>query len=225
MQLLRSIALSLIFLGVAASPSLAQQQPSSARTPLRGYLIAGGGTSIGTPQMAMTLSAEIAENVHPDVQVYLSAGYYDNLMSQAGRNQLLAAGSALTSVTGTAWEFEGRDRGRSFTVGIKFLVPTAAGVRPYIGVGAGALNLRRTVRERSRGNVTDAFLAQFGSGDGVIDITQSNTTKPMAEVAAGIGAAISRAYVDFGYRYRKAFHNVNQSVDVSQVGVSVGVKF
>ena len=46
----------------------------------------------------------------------------------------------------------------------------------------------------------------------------------MGEVAAGIGAAIGRAYVDVGYRYRKAFH-VNQSFDISQVGVAVGVKF
>ena len=39
-----------------------------------------------------------------------------------------------------------------------------------------------------------------------------------------IGAAIGRAYVDVGYRYRKAFH-VGQSFDISQVGVAVGLKF
>src|SRR5439155_1528929 len=159
-----------------------------------------------------------------DVEVYISAGYYDNLMSQAARNQLTAVASYLTSTTGTSWRFEGRDRGRSFTVGGKFLVPTGMAVRPYLGGGVGALNLRRTIREQSRGNVTTAYLAQFGSGDGVVDITQSNTTKPMGEVAAGIGAAIGHAYVDVGYRYRKAFH-VNQSFDISQVGVAVGVKF
>ena len=69
-------------------------------------------------------------------------------------------------------------------------------VRPYVGGGVGALNLRRTIREVSRGNVTTAYLAQFGAGDGVVDITQSNTTKPMAEVAAGIGAVIGHGYVD-----------------------------
>jgi hypothetical protein len=46
----------------------------------------------------------------------------------------------------------------------------------------------------------------------------------MAEVAAGIGAVVGHGYVDVGYRYRKAFH-VNQSFDISQVGVAVGVKF
>ena len=223
---LRSIALvPVLLLGFTADPGFAQQTASSARPPLRGYLIGGGGASIGTPQTAITLSAEIAENVRPDVQVYMSAGYYDNLMSQTARNELAALGASLTSVTGTPWQFAGRDRGRSFTVGAKFLVPTATPARPYFGAGFGALNLRRTIREQNRGNVTDAFLAYYGSGDGVIDITQSNTTKPMGELAAGIGAAIGRAYVDLGYRYRKAFHTANQTFDVSQVGVALGVKF
>jgi hypothetical protein len=47
----------------------------------------------------------------------------------------------------------------------------------------------------------------------------------MAEIAAGVGAVIRRAYVDVGYRYRKAFHTANQSFDISQVGAAVGVKF
>ena len=224
MHVFRSFALVVVVFGLAASPSVAQQRPAAPPQPLRGYLIGGGGTSIGVPDPAMTLSAEIAENVNPDVQVYMSAGYYDNVMSQAARDQLTAVASFLTTTTGTPWQFEGRDRGRSFTVGGKVLVPTGTAVRPYVGGGVGALNLRRTIREVSRGNITRAYLAQFGSGDGVVDITQSNTTKPMVEVAAGIGAVIGHAYVDVGYRYRKAFH-VNQSFDISQVGVAAGVKF
>ena len=224
MHVFRSFALVIVVLGLAASPSAAQQRPAAPAQPLRGYLIGGGGTSIGVSDPAMTLSAEIAENVQPNVQVYMSAGYYDNVMSQAARDQLTAVASFLTTTTGRPWQFEGRDRGRSFTVGGKVLVPTGTAVRPYVGGGVGALNLRRTIRDISRGNVTTAYLAQFGAGDGVVDITQSNTTKPMAEVAAGIGAVVGHGYVDVGYRYRKAFH-VNQSFDISQVGVAVGVKF
>jgi hypothetical protein len=226
MRLVRSIAPLVLVLSVlAAGPARAQQPSSSAPTPLRGYLIAGGGSSISTPTTALTLSAEIAENVHPNVQVYMAAAYYDNLMSQVARDQLVAAGTALTAVTGTPWQFEGRDRGRSFTLGMKFLVPTGTPIRPYVGGGVGAMNLRRTIRERSRGNITEAFLGQFGSGDGVVDVTQSNTTRPMAEVAAGIAAAVGHAYVDVGYRYGKAYHTVNESFNVSQIGVSVGLKF
>jgi opacity protein-like surface antigen len=224
MHVFRSFALVVVVLGLAASPSAAQQRPAAPPQPLRGYLIGGGGTSIGVSDPAMTLSAEIAENVNPDVQVYMSAGYYDNVMSQAARDQLTAVASFLTTTTGTPWQFEGHDRARSFTVGGKVLVPTGTAVRPYVGGGVGALNLRRSIREVSRGNITTAYLAQFGSGDGVVDITQSNTTKPMVEVAGGIGVVIGHAYVDVGYRFRKAFH-VNQSFDISQVGVAAGVKF
>jgi opacity protein-like surface antigen len=208
-----------------AAPALAQQRPAPAPQPLRGYLIGGGGASISTPDRALTLTAEIAENVKPAVQVYMSAAYYDNIMSQAARNQLARVGADLTAITGTPWAFEGRDRGRSFTVGGKVLVPTGTQIRPYVGGGVGAINLRRTIRELSRGNMTKTYLAQFGSGDGVVDATQTNTTKPMAEVAVGVGAAVSRAYIDVGYRYGKAFHNVNESFDVSQVAVAVGLKF
>lgn len=216
---------SFVLMLLVAAPALAQQQrPSPARQPLRGYLIGGGGASLGTPQRSMTLNAEIAENVRPAVQVYMSVGYYDNIMSQATKNQLSAVAGALSAITASPWVFEGRDRARTATVGAKVLAPTGA-VRPYAGGGFGAFNVRRTIREQSRGNLTTAYLAQFGSPDGVVDPTQDSTTHPMAEVAAGVGAVAGRAYVDFGYRYRRAFHSVNETFDVSQVGVSVGVKF
>jgi hypothetical protein len=208
-----------------AVPAFGQQRPASPQQPVRGYLIAGGGASINTAQTAMTINAEIAENVTRNVQVYMAAGYYDNIMSQAATDQLVQTGQVLSAITGTPWVFEGRDRGRTFSAGAKVLAPTGSLVRPYVGGGFGVLNVRRTIRERSRGNITGAYLAQFGSADGVVDPTQTNTNHPMGEVAAGVGAAIRRAYVDVGYRYRRAFHNVNQSFDVSQVGVAVGLKF
>jgi hypothetical protein len=155
----------------------------------------------------------------------MAAGYYDDVMSQSARNQLTAAGNALTALTGQPWVFDGRDRARYFSVGSKVLVPGTAAVHPYVGGGFGAINFRRTIHEQSRGNITDAYLAQFGSVDGVIDPTQSNTTRPMGEVAVGVGAVVSHAYFDFGYRYRKAFHNLNDTFDISQVGAAVGVKF
>jgi len=208
-----------------ATPAFAQQRPARAPEPLRGYLIGGGGASLSTPDTTMALMAEIAENVKPAIQFYLGAGYYDNVMSQAARDQLVVAGNALTALTGQTWVFEGRDRARYFSGGVKFLMFSGSSVHPYVGGGLGAINFRRTIRELSRGNITEAYLAQFGSVDGVVDSTQGNTTKPMAEVAVGVGVVISHAYVDVGYRYRKAFHNINDSFDISQVAVAAGVKF
>jgi hypothetical protein len=210
---------------LVATPALAQQRPARGPEPLRGYLIGGGGASVSTPEASMALMAEIAENVKPAVQIYLGAGYYDNVMSQAARDQLVVAGNALTALTGTSWVFEGRDRARYFSGGVKFLVPAGAAVHPYVGGGVGAINFRRIIREQTRGNITAAYLSEFGSVDGVVDPTQGNTTRPMGEIAVGVGTVISHAYIDVGYRYRKAFHNVNDSFNISQVGVAAGVKF
>jgi hypothetical protein len=216
---------SLLLMLLVAAPAFAQQRPAPAPRPLRGYLIGGGGASIGTTDTAVTLSAEIAENMTRNVQAYMSAGYYDNIMSDAAANQLAVVGNTLTALTGTPWVFSGRDKARSFTFGAKVLMPVTSSVHPYVGGGFGALNVRRTISEQSRGNVTQAYLASFGSPDAVIDPTNTDTTHPMGEVAAGVGAVIKRAYVDFGYRYRRAFHTGTQSFDISQVGASVGVKF
>ena len=216
---------SLLLMLVVAVPAFAQQRPAPAPRPLRGYLIGGGGASIATTNPSVTLSAEIAENMTRTIQAYMSVGFYDNVMSDASRNQLVQIGSALTTLTGTPWVFTGRDRGRSFTFGAKVLVPANPSVHPYVGGGFGAINVRRTIHEQSRGNVTQAYLAQFGSPDGVVDPTDTDTTHPMGEVAAGVGVVIRKAYIDFGYRYRRAFHTVNESFDISQVGAAVGVKF
>ncbi|HEU5257980.1 MAG TPA: hypothetical protein VFU28_18465 [Vicinamibacterales bacterium] len=217
---------SLLLMVLVAAPAFAQQRPAPAPSPLRGYLIGGGGASTGsTAQTAVTLSAEIAENMTRNVQAYMSVVFYDNIMSSAATNQLALVGSSLTALTGTPWVFEGRDKARSFTFGAKVLVPGTSSVHPYVGGGFGALNVRRVIHEQSRGNITQAFLAQFGSPDGFVDPTDTDTTHPMGEVAAGVGAVIKRAYVDVGYRYRKAFHTTNQSFQFSQVGAQVGVKF
>lgn len=221
-------SISLLGMLLVAAPALAQQQrpaPAPAPRPLRGYLIGGGGASIGPAKTAVTLSAEIAENMTRNIQAYMSAVYYDNIMSDVATNQLAVVGSTLTALTGTPWVFTGRDKARSFTLGARVLVPATSSVHPYVGGGFGALNVRRVINEQSRGNITQAYLNQFGSPDAVIDPTNTDTTHPMGEVAAGVGAVVKRAYVDFGYRYRKAFHTGNQSFDISQVGAAVGVKF
>jgi hypothetical protein len=225
MKFLNATILAAVLVVAHATSGMAQQLISTPSSELRGYLTGGAGTTTTGSPTTLTLSAEIAENMTSDLQAYMSFWYYDNLLSSAARNQLAQVGSYLTSVTGVPWQFEGRDRGRSFTVGGKFLIPTGTGVRPYVGGGVGALNLRPTITERTRGIVTGPFLTTYGVSDGVIDITQTNTTLPMGELAGGVGIVIRHAYIDVGYRYRKAFHTAGVSFDTSQANVAVGVKF
>jgi hypothetical protein len=218
-------SMSLLAMLLVAAPAFAQQRPPVAPSPLRGYLIGGGGASVSSTTSTLTLNAEIAENMTRSLQAYMSVGYYDNIMSDASRNQLQQVGAALSAITGTPWVFSGRDRGRSFTFGAKVLAPGAGAAHPYVGGGLGVLNLRRTIHEQSRGDLTKAYLAQFGSADGLVNATDTDTNRPMAEIAAGVGVVVRKAYIDFGYRYRKTFHNVNQSFNISQLAGAVGVKF
>jgi hypothetical protein len=211
----------LVVIAMSAAPADAQQPAPRVSTPLRGYLIGGAGASQGGP----VVSAEIAENVHRDVQVYLTANFADDVMPDIARDGLEEAAELLEFVTGTPWELTGRDRARSVTVGVKYLVPTSTAVRPYVGGGFGVINFRRTVWDSTRGNVTEEFLTEFGAPDGVIDPAQTNTNRPLGELAGGVGIVIKGAYLDLGYRYRRAYRTGTSKLALSQVGVAIGLKF
>jgi hypothetical protein len=91
------------------------------------------------------------------VQVYISAAFTTDIMSQAAKDEIALVGDALEAITLQPWSLEGRDRARSFTVGGKFLVPTGSPVRPYIGGGLGVLNIHRFIRGSIPGNITDGL--------------------------------------------------------------------
>lgn len=224
MQLVKSASILAAFVVGVAAPGYAQQSSAPVQAPVRGYLVGGVGASTGT-ETAPTFSAEIGDHVTRDVQVYATLSYHDDLMSDAARAHLAEVSRNLSAFTGSPWNFQGRDRAYALTVGAKYLFGTSPVVRPYVGAGVGLINFQRIVREQSRGDITAAFLTEFAVGDGVVDVTQEDTTKPLGEIGAGVGVVVGPAYLDFGYRFRKAFHNVNQSFDFSQFGASVGVKF
>jgi len=226
MQIVKSASIVSAFVLGLAAPALAQQSAAPVEAPVRGYLVGGVGASTGA-QAAPTFSAEIGDHVTRDVQVYATLSYYDNLMSEAAGLHLAQVSNDLTALTGTSWNFQGRDRAYALTVGAKYLFGYSPVVRPYVGAGVGIINLERIIREQSRGNLTSAFLSEFGAGagDGVVDVTQEDTTKPLGELTAGVGVVVGPAYVDFGYRFRKGFHTMNESFEFSQLGASVGFKF
>jgi opacity protein-like surface antigen len=193
------------------------------RTVERGYLIGGAGIAVDGPRTA-GLSFEIAERAGRYAQVYANFIYFDDLMTDATRDQLATLGSVLTSATATPWSFTGRDRGRAFSVGARVLLPTGLPVRPFVGGGVGAINVKRIIVEQSRGDLTTEVLSQFSLGDTVVDATQASTTRPMLEGIGGVAAVAGRLHVEVAYRYRRALHAV-QALDVSQAGVAVGLSF
>lgn len=224
MRLLKATSLVCGFVVTTAVSALAQEarpRPVPA-PPDRGYLIGGGGASFGS-QTASTFNVEVGERMGRLFQAYVAFSYFDDLMADEARDNLVLAAQRLEALTLTSWDFRGRDRGRAFTAGAKVTLPGR--IKPYLGGGVGALNLKRIVTERWLGNVTESFRAQFGTTGDVLDSSQASTTKPMAEAVAGVGVIAGRAYLDVGYHYRRAFHAFEGTFDFSQFTVSAGVAF
>ena len=224
MRLFRSIAFVAVAAVTCVTPALAQNREAPSPRWVRGYLI-GSASALITDGIAPVFSAEIAESATTNVEVYLTFSYYDNLMSDEARAELDDVSAQLSFATGTPWRFQGRDRGRSITAGAKYLMPTASAVRPFVGAGIGVINLRRTIAEQSRGNLTAAYLSQFGGSAGVLDLSQTNTNKPLGELTAGVAVVVRRAYFQFDYRFRKPFHSGDAGFDIATAGVAAGIAF
>ena len=170
---LKSACLTAVFLTAVSMPAFAQDGPAEPFS--RAYVSALAGIAF-TEDRSPMLALEYGERVHDFVQAYANLTYFNDVMTSRTRSHLSAAAAALAASTGTPWNFQGRDQGVAFTVGAKAVLARGP-VRPYIGGGAGALNLRRKVVESSRGDVTDSFMDVFGSNDGNIGSTSASTTK------------------------------------------------
>lgn len=223
MLALRSFSLVPCVVLLTAGVAFAQQARPAGPATHDGYMTGFTGLSVAD-DIAPVFGIEIGEHVSPRVQAYATFTYFDNLLNDDARNDLDELEALLGGVTGTTWEFEGRDRGLAFSGGAKYLLSDEGNVRPYIGGGPGVLNLRRSITERDLGEMSDAILAVFGAPDGAIDPTQESTFKPMVEGIVGVGVTKGRAYFDVGYRFRKVFRS-RESFIFHQVAVAVGMGF
>lgn len=220
MKVVGSMLFSMSLLAFA-TPAFCQQpaDASGNKVPLQRY-VTGEIGAVSAGSTTMVLATEYGETVSRHSQAYVNLSYLDNVMTQTMEDNLVAAGDALTLVTGTPYTFSGRDRGIAFTGGGKFVAGSS--VRPYIGAGGGVLNVHRKVDELTVGDVSVAF-AQTGLGDGVVN-GGTTSIKPLLEVVGGVAFLAGKAYIDVGYRYRRAFHTP-ETFDFSQVSVGIGAKW
>jgi len=222
-QLTKSAILLPCMLVMTSAIAFAQQPagaPQSARDKI--FVSAASGASFG-PETAAVFAGEFAERINrSNAQAYLTLSYYENLMDAGIRDDLALLSTGLTNVTGIPWRLSGRDRGVSLVVGAKYLIGQSA-VRPYVGGGAGIINVKRTISDPLVGDVTSAVLTEFGIGES--SLTSTALTRPLVEANVGIAIAAGRAtYVDFGYRFRRAFH-LNEQLDFGQFSVAIGARF
>jgi hypothetical protein len=208
-------------LALVSSVSAFAQGPSAVSSEPRWYLAAVGGAVAGPP--APVLGAEIAERVGRHAEVYVTMSYFENLMRQSLRDDLDAAAARLTTLTGDGWSFSGRDRGLAVVAGAKYAFGTGA-VRPYVGGGAGVINLKRSVTDTRVGDVTQAVFNDFNLGESDLSTTTEGISRPMLEALFGVQLGGRRTYFDIGYRYRSAFRLADQ-LDFSQLALGIGVRF
>jgi hypothetical protein len=216
--LVKSVSFAILAVAVSATPALCQQ--ASGAREWRGYIAALAGAVSGPPSEA-AFTVEYAENVRNDAQAYVAVSYFDNLMRERTRADLAAVGAALTNLTGTTWQLSGRDRGVSATGGGKYVVPLGT-FRPYVGAGAGIINIQRTITDARAGDVKQAVFNDFLVGDPEL-VGIESTTKPLGEIVAGVGLIFGHTYVDAAYRYRKVFRVTD--LDFSQFSAGIGYKF
>jgi len=198
-----------------ASPGFAQQP----QTGLVGMYAAAFGGTVFDPRRTPSFGIEVGDTVSENLEAYATLSYFHDLMDDTLSRDVAFLNELLTATTGRPWTLRGRDRGIGFVAGAKYV--SGRVVRPYVGGGFGALNLRRTITDHQAGDVTAATLRDFGIGDtGLAD----GVTKPLVEGTAGVGVAVGAARLDFGYRYRRVFQ-LSQPLDFSQFTAGIGVNF
>ena len=219
MKMVKSGVLAAAAVLAVSAPAWCQGSTAPGPADQHGYVSGLAGAVSGPPSTG-TVAVEYAENMRPDTVAYVTVAYFNNLLRSDVRNDLAAAGAQLTAITGTPFVFSGRDEGVAFLGGAKYVLPFTW-VQPYIGGGAGAIRLNRTITEAHLGDVKQAVLNDFGIGgfqllDGV--------TKPIGEVAAGVSFALGHTYVDVAYRFRKVYQ-LDNTLDFSQFSGGIGYRF
>jgi len=222
MRLLRYVSLVCFALATTAISAEAQEPRPVPDEHQDGYLIGGVGFARG-PHTGPLFTAEVGEKMGRAFQAYAAFQFFDDLMTDSTRDALEQTAQQLEAITLTPWEFQGRDRGRTFTAGVKAAWPGS--IRPYVAGGVGVLNLKRIVTERTLGDVSGAFRSAYPVTAGPVDNAQAVTTRPLVEAGAGVGVIVGPVYLDIGYRYRRAFHVFDGAFTFSQITTSAGMAF
>lgn len=221
MNVRHSVSMALLLTVVASVPAFAQEPQVQTSTP-RFYVTALGG-AVSRPPAGAVFGVEVAEHLGRHAQAYLTLSYFENLMGQPLRDGLDATAARLTALTADRWSFSGRDRGVSIVGGGKYVFGDGS-FRPYVGGGAGMINLKRSIVEGRIGDVTRAVFNDFELGDADLSLNTNGVIKPVVEAAFGVGIGAGRAHLDIGYRYRTAFR-LSDTLDFSQVTAGIGYRF
>ena len=219
-----SIPVAVLFALAASASAFAQGTPAPGpNSPEPRWYIAAIGGAVSRPPTAPVFGVEIAEHFGRHAQAYVTFSYIENLMRETLRDDLDTTGTRLATLTGESWSLSGRDRGLALVAGGKYVFGSGT-FRPYVGAGAGVINLKRTVLETRIGDVTQAVYNDFELGDAELSATADGVNKPLIEFGFGVGIGSGHTHVDIGYRFRNVPRTAT-SLTFSQVSAGIGYRF
>lgn len=213
-------------LAACAMAVLTTASAVSAQTPApnsdRGYIEGVVQSAFGNVT-SQSYGAEGGVTVTPNLQVFGEAGMVrDVATSQIGAAAQLIAG--FLSQTQANVQFRVKQPVTFAAAGLKYVVPTASSLRPYVMGGGGIAQVKQDVSFIVGGSdVTTNLASQFGVQLGT-DLSGSFTS-PMAVAGAGVmWPAWQRLVVDLQYRYGRIFAE-DAGITVNRAGIGVGIRF
>jgi opacity protein-like surface antigen len=217
MRLFAACALAVLAI---ASPASAQTAPAADTD--RGYVEGVVQSAFGNVT-SQSYGVELGVKVIPNVQVFAEAG----MVRDVATSEIGAAAQAIAgflSQTQASVQFRVKQPVTFGAAGLKFVIPTASALRPYVMGGGGIAQVKQDVTFTVAGtDVTPNLASQFGVQLGS-DLS-GTFTKPMIVAGAGVmWPAWQRLVVDVQYRYGRIFAEDN-ALTVSRAGVGVGLRF
>jgi opacity protein-like surface antigen len=215
------------FMAVLAIASLACVRAASAQTapvaaePDHGYVEGVVQSAFGNVT-SQSYGVELGVSLMPNVQVFGEGGMIrDVATAEIGTAAQAIAG--FLSQTQTSVQFHVKQPVTFGVAGLKYVVPTAGSLRPYVMGGGGIAQVKQDVTFTVGGSdVTQNLASQFGVQLGT-DLS-GTFTKPMIVAGAGLmWPAWQRLVIDVQY-YNHIFAE-GSAITVNRAGVGVGIRF
>jgi opacity protein-like surface antigen len=208
--------------GLACVPAASAQTAPVAAPPDHGYVEGVLQSAFGNVT-SQSYGVELGVSLMPNVQVFGEGG----MVRDVATSEIGAAAQAIAgylSQTQTNVQFRVKQPVTFGVAGLKYVVPTASSLRPYVIGGGGIARVKQDVTFTVGGSdVTPNLASQFGVQLGT-DLS-GTFTKPTIVAGAGLmWPAWQRLVIDVQYRYNHIFAE-GSAITVNRAGVGIGVRF
>jgi opacity protein-like surface antigen len=196
------------------------QTPASASDADHGYVEGVIQSAFGNVT-SQSFGVELGFTLMPNIQVFGEVGRVrDAATSSIGAAAQTIAGALSQTQANVA--FQVKEPVTFGVAGLKFVVPTAGTLRPYVLAGGGVASVKQDVAFTVGGADVTSNLGSLGVTLGT-DLS-GTFAKPMIVVGAGAMWPWQRLVVDLQYRFGRIFAE-DEGINVNRAGIGIGVRF